>query len=460
MVPVHRAILISAHFLPSNLAGVQRVRLLASRLREFGWQAVVVTVDARHYEEANDETSFALLPPDLQMERVGAWRARICRPLGFGDVSLRGQWTMRRKVQELVARNKVDLIFATVLPGYTSLVGAWAKRKFRLPFVLDYQDPWVSDWGARHTRFSKAGIAHWLATKLEPRAVAAADALTAVSDRTLDTLRTRNLIKPGLPVETIPIGADVNDHAVAARVGRSHIEGRAGSPLPADGAHGVTRPTREFHLAYIGTIIEGMLPSVRTLFRATRALQDESPERRVQIHFIGTSAQPEGRDALGLERIASESGVGGIFHLEPRRIGYLDALRTMQDADVLLLLGSQDAHYTASKIFPCWLSGKPVLALFHAASTVNELARELGGVRAVTYNESVRAESKLKEVQAVLRDLLERGPTAVPPRNEPAFEPFSARGVARQYAALFDRVVERRNKRGAETLRPSADGFW
>lgn len=435
---MRRAILISAHFLPSNLAGVQRVRLLALRLREFGWQPVVVTVDARHYEEANDEASLALLPPALQVERVGAWTAQICRPLGFGDVSLRGQWAMRRKVQELVARNKVDLIFATVLPGYTSLVGAWAKRKFGLPFVLDYQDPWVSDWGARQARFSKAGLSHWLATKLEPRAVVAADALTAVSDKTLDTLRERNLIKPGLPVEIIPIGADVNDHAVAARLGRSRIQ-KSGVSGPSSVVGGQAQS--DLHLAYIGTIIEGMLSSVRTLFRAVRALRDEGPARRVQVHFIGTSAQPEGRDLLGLERLASELGVGDLFQLEPRRIGYLDALRTMQEADALLLLGSQDPHYTASKIFPCWLSGKPVLALFHKASTVNDLAHQFGGVRVVTYNESAGAELKLEGVKAVLRDLLECGSTAVPPRNEPAFEPFSARGVARQYAVLFDRVA-------------------
>ena len=140
-------------------------------------------------------------------------------PLGVGDVSLRGQWALRRKVGELVAPGGADLIFCTVLPGYTSLVGAWAKRKFGLPFVLDYQDPWVSDWGAAQPRLSKAGLAHWLATRLEPGAVACADALTAVSDDTLRTLRQRGLMRNGLPAETIPIGADASDHAAAAGTG-------------------------------------------------------------------------------------------------------------------------------------------------------------------------------------------------------------------------------------------------
>lgn len=406
---------------------MQRTRLLAGSLREFGWEPVVVTVDPAQFEEPCDNASLALLPPDLRIERVGALPASICRPLGFGDLSLRGQWTMRRRVAEIIRREKVNLIFATVLPGYTSLVGAWAKREFGLPFVLDYQDPWVSGWGARQPRFSKAGLAHWLATRLEPGAVACADALTAVSDDTLKSLRERGLIRNSLPTETIPIGADAGDHAAAARAGRSWIQ----------------RDDKEFVLAYTGTIVESMLPSVRALFRAVRSVLDANPAQRPRIHFIGTSAQPEGRDVHGLERIASEVGVAEVFQLEPRRIGYLDALRSMQDADVLLLLGSRDAHYTASKIFPYWLSGKPVFALFHMASTVNELASELGGVRVVTYDDRAGAEKKVGDVTSALREIMEHRPAALPPRKESAFAPYSARGVARAYADLFEWVCTR-----------------
>ncbi len=425
-----QAVLISPHFPPSNLAGTQRARLMTARLREFGWEPIVVAVNPRYYEEANDDAALALLPDHLRVERVGAWPAKICRHFGFGDVSLRAQWTLRRKVAELAQRGEADLIFATVLPGYTSLVGAWAKRKFGLPFVLDYQDPWVSDWSASQPRFSKAGMSHWLATKLEPRAVACADALTAVSDETLRTLRQRRLLRSGLPAEIIPIGADANDHAVAARTGRTWIQ----------------RTDGEFVVAYLGTITDRMLPSVRALFRAVCAMLSVNPAKKLRIHFIGTSAQPNGQDAHGLEQIAREYGVGVVFRLEPRRIGYLDALRTMADADLLLLLGSTDSHYTASKIFPCWLSGRPVLGLFHEASTVNQLARELGGVSLVTYGDADGPLSRVEEVTQALRSIVADASAAMPPRNEQAFEPYSARGIARAYAALFDRVMAGQNR--------------
>ena len=264
----------------------------------------MVSVDPKHYEEPNDDASLALFPEELRVERVAAIPARVCRPLGFGDISLRAQWTMRRKVQELASRGEANLIFVTVLPGYASLVGAWAKRKFGLPFVLDYQDPWVSNSGGQHPRFSKAGLAHWIATKLEPGVVSLADAFTAVSDETLASLRTRRLIAPGTPIEIIPIGADANDHEVAARVGKSRIEGRAGSPPSAHGAHGVPRPTGVVHLAYVGTLTERMLPALRALMLAVKALNSSGQENHgsrggshhqipIRVHLIGTSAQPD-----------------------------------------------------------------------------------------------------------------------------------------------------------------------
>jgi hypothetical protein len=401
---------------------------MSGALREFGWEPIIVTVDPAQYEEENDPASLALLPQHLRIERVCAISTKFCRPLGLGDIALRGQFALRRRVAKIIRREHVDLVFCTVLPGYTSLVGAWAKRKFGLPFVLDYQDPWASGSGGQLPSFSKAGLAHWIATKLEPGVVSLADALTAVSDETLDGLRKRGLICAGIPVEILPIGADKNDHSVASSKGRSWI---------------VKKP-ETFHLAYIGTLTERMLPALRALMLASQELTLTMPSATLRLHLIGTSAQPTGEDKIGIMQLAGETRVKELIELEPRRVPYLDALRTMQDADLLLLLGSTDSHYTASKLFPCWLAKRPILGVFHSASTVNELARELGGVDLVTYNDADGPETRVKEVASALQRIVAEGNAALPPRHESAFEPYSGRGIARTYAKLFDRVLAAR----------------
>lgn len=418
-----RCLIVSAHFTPSNLAGVMRARFLSTRLSETGWQPVVVTVAPEGYEEPNDDAARALLPDGLRVERVQAWPAEICRPLGFGDVSLRAQFALRRRVREIIRREKVDLIFCTVLPGYTSLVGAWAKRTFGIPFVLDYQDPWVTDAGAQQPRLTKAGLAHWLALQCEPRVLPQVDALTSVSDESLETLRHRRLIPPGTPIEIVPIGAEERDHAVAATAGRSAVQKEPGV---AD-------------LVYVGTLTERMLPALRTLLAAVKTLTDSG--RQLRVHLIGTSAQPQGTDSVRAGRIIRETGTEACVRLSPGRIPYLDALRTMQDADVLLLLGSTDSHYTASKIFPCWLAQKPILGVFHAGSTVTSLATQLGGVALVTYDQFNGPETCVAETALKIEQLFLARDGAMPPRQPAAFAPYSASGVAKTFAGLFDRVL-------------------
>jgi glycosyltransferase involved in cell wall biosynthesis len=422
--PFKRVVLVAPEFVPRNLAGVMRTRFLAAHLAAFGWTPTVLTLREECYEGTLDDRSRALLEPEVRVERVGAWPASWCRPFGMGDVSLRAQWSLRRRLAELIHAGEVDLVFVTMLPGYSCLVGAWAKRKFGVPLVLDYQDPWVTEWGARQPLYSKAGLAHRLATWLEPAAARAADAFTAVSSETLDTLRERGLMRPHTPVEILPIGADPADHAVAARFGRSQIQ----------------RSPDELVLAYLGTLTERMLPATEAVFRAAAQLQTRQPKRRVSLHFIGTSAQAAGRDVHGLVALARACGVGANFRLEPRRVDYLDALSSMQSADVLLLLGSTDSHYTASKIFPCWLSGRPVFGLFHEASTVTSLAHELGGVGLVTYRDGEDPRERVAAVATMLEGIGERGLGGLPTRQEGALEPYSARGLARRFAGLFDRV--------------------
>src|SRR5207247_103666 len=113
---------------------------------------------------------------------------------------------------------------------------------------------------------------------LEPRVLPHVNAVTAVSDETLTTLRERRLLRNGLPVETIPIGADAKDHRVAAHIGKAWLKKQPG----------------EFAFVYLGTITDRMLPVVRTLFVSLRQVTERRPEANVRLHLIGTSAQPDG----------------------------------------------------------------------------------------------------------------------------------------------------------------------
>jgi hypothetical protein len=236
-------------------------------------------------------------------------------------------------------------------------------------------------------------------------------------------LRKRRLLDPAIPVRIIPIGSDPADHEVAKRRGQSHIRKEQG----------------RLDIAYIGTIAEAMLPVLEALFRSVAQLKAIDPRLNFRLHLIGASPAPTGPDHLGILEMARELGIAELLHYHPQRIGYLDALRTMQEADLLLLVGSTDSHYTASKLFPYWLAERPIVGLFHAESSVNEMSRALGGIRLINYRTADEIRAIDAEVAAALREVIAQ-PEVLSPRNPAAFEPYSVRGIGAAFGQLFDEV--------------------
>jgi len=54
----------------------------------------------------------------------------------------------------------------------------------------------------------------------------------------------------------------------------------------------------------------------------------------------------------------------------PERIPYLQAMAVLRASDVVLVMGSWDHYYHASKLYPAIVSGKPILALCHRDTSI------------------------------------------------------------------------------------------
>src|SRR2546423_13390606 len=106
-----RALLISPYFIPCNLAGVHRARLLAKGLPEFGWEPTVLTVDPRYYGNLAEPGLTELIPQNLRIEYVDALAGGMLAVVGGGDFSLRGFLPIRGGVKEVVATKKNELGF-------------------------------------------------------------------------------------------------------------------------------------------------------------------------------------------------------------------------------------------------------------------------------------------------------------------------------------------------------------
>jgi glycosyltransferase involved in cell wall biosynthesis len=431
---MRRLLMISPHFPPDSSAGTHRVRLLAPHLAEYGWTPTVLTVAAQDYEGRVDPELAALVPGSLDVVRTRALPFRFTRRLGIGDLGLRALPGLRRAAWRLQRERPFDAVFITIYPTYPAVLGPMFKRRFGVPFVLDYQDPWVSAWGKEvgggdgGAVDAKSRSTRALAERLEPRVLRAADGVTAVSARTYEDAFERTGIAPR-EVAEIPIGWDPADVAALERRG-SHTR-----LIPDDG---------RVNICYTGTLLPLGVGTLRAVLAGARALIERDPQLadRVRFYFFGTSNQTAGGEPRVMPH-ARELGVEHLVHEHPARVDYLDALDVLRQAGAVLLLGSSERHYTPSKLFPALLANRPLLAVYRRESTAVDMlsaAAPPPAARVITFDDSRPVESVVGCVAEALRALIGTAGSGVR-INRAAMEPWSARILAGRLAALCDRIA-------------------
>lgn len=437
---MNRVLMVSPHFPPDSSAGSHRVRLLAPHLKEFGWVPTILTVDPRDYEGRLDPDLLAMVPSDLRVVRVRAWSPKWTRMFFFGDLGLRSLAGLWRACKNLHRDSSFDCVFVTIYPSYTALLGPLVKRRARIPFVLDYQDPWVGAWGlttgpgaaARpdlKSRFSRA-----LAQRLEPIAVHAADALTAVSAATFEDVRDRIPNARRIPCVEIPIGGEGSDFDFVASRPRTNALFDA-----SDG---------RLHVSYVGTLLPLGRETLRAFLRALALLKQREYRlySKLAIHFVGTSNQTIARSPGLVLPEAERIGVADAVWEVPSRVDYLDALGLLSSSAAILLVGSSERHYSPSKVYPALLAGRPLLALFHRESGVVAILRRAVGpdsLRLVTYDDARPVSTKVEEVYAGLRSLVKSVSTKAAEIDPSVLNEYSARSLAGRLSDLFTDVVSR-----------------
>jgi broad specificity phosphatase PhoE len=180
--------------------------------------------------------------------------------------------------------------------------------------------------------------------------------------------------------------------------------------------------------------------AVRAFFTALKRYADEHSNllERLHIHFIGTDYAPKDRARKTIEPLARECGVDNLVTEQTDRLPYFATLRCLSDADALFSPGSDDPGYTASKLYPYILAKKPLLAVFHQASSVVEVLRTTKAGRVVTFGNG----RDLTEVaNEIYKQWFACWPLPAPATDWNAFAPYTAREMTRRLCEAFDRAA-------------------
>lgn len=383
-----RLLWLAYFFPPLGGGGCQRTLKLVRYLEPLGWSSTVVTVRDPDYWIL-DPTLAGEIPPGAEVIRVRALTAQrllaLTRSVGKGgglveepQGARRGgvfralrraqAWVMipdgyigwaraaGRAAARRIAAGGIDALWTTSSPESAHVAGLSLKRRFGLPWIADFRDPWVgrvtyappSRWHDRRHRALEAAVAR------------AADRITVVSEAMASLYRERYPDVPAERIVVLPNGVDPDDWRRADQARFESV------------ARDAARDEGRFVLLHAGQLAHR--PTARTLLEAARRVLADEPAlaRTLRIRFLGGNEEIAAGDPL-------LRALGDVVALDSSR-PHLEALAAMRRADALALLGhggSADAFLYTGKIYEYLTSGRPILAVLDPGPAA-ALLRESG----------------------------------------------------------------------------------
>jgi hypothetical protein len=422
-----RVLIISPYFPPVNTADMQRVRMSLPYFEENGLQAEVIAVDPKYTDLPQDKLLSESIPADIKIHLVKALPKGWTSKIGFGSIAYRCRWYIRKKVNELLRKEKYDLIYFSTTQFQVCTLGAYWKKRFKIPYVIDMQDPWHSEYyrdKPKEQQPPKYWLSYRLNKYLEPIAMRHVDGLISVSENYIETLKNRYPQIKDIPSATITFGAFEPDVKIATK--HQHDFEQLLDPAFKN-------------IVYIGRGGMDMYNSIKPVFEALNEGLVNNPDLfgKIKLYFIGTSYAPAGQGASTILPLAKQLGLEAQVLEITARIGYYHTLTTLQQADALFIPGSDDPQYTASKIYPYLLTHKPLLAIFNSQSSAIDILGEFGAKDVYSYDKTGDLHSK---ITCFFKQVI-NGDEKTSVYEPAAIKKYSAQMMAKQQCELFNKVI-------------------
>jgi hypothetical protein len=372
-------LIIYPHWPPSNLAGVHRARLISNFLPDFGWHPIVLTVHEDFYEEKPDYVFLKTVRSTTEVIKVEAKPVKSSNRF-IGDITLRAFAQLKAKALEIIQERKIDFIWVPIPSFYSALLARKIYNESKVPYGIDYIDPWVNSFVGQEKLFSKAWLSNQIAKWMEPYAVKKAALISGVDEAYYKPVLARNFKRKKVVHIGMPYGFDPRDHQIQLDDVKL--------PWAAD----------EEAYVYAGAFLPKSHFFLKSLFACIADWKEKGdwPSKK-KLYFLGTGNYPGKK----ISDYAKEYEIENIVKEQNDRFPFLHILYFLNQAKGVMVLGSTEQHYTASKIFQSLLSKRPVFAVFHhLSSAVHILNESQASQYLCLYDEKVEKESFVQEVKS------------------------------------------------------------
>ena len=373
----NNVLMVAYYFPPLSGSGVFRSLKFAKYLPEMGWKTSVISAtEPPRGWNFRDDSMVQEIPKEVEVVRIAdeigtkqsieltteqlapmlnllknaletdkdamnifssmlATKQGILHMATFPCASLGWAMEVVKHIEDNVDLSKLDVIYTTSGPLSSHLIGCYIKKKYGIPWVADYRDPWTDN---AYGEFDFRNPMHKLLFLLERNLMRLADKNIILGEGFFDQYVNRFNIKLS-QLACITNGYDEEDF-----INLKYSK----------------RKTNKFTINYSGLIYTRQ-QSVFPVFVALRELCDEGKVdiSKIKFRIVGEGKEEENRTIArkyGLENVLEQTGY----------VSHHEALQANVDADVLLLLIGDEERFKwvyTGKVFEYLRSGKEILAL-------------------------------------------------------------------------------------------------
>ncbi len=452
-------LIVAYYFPPIAASGSMRALGFCRYLDRYGWQARVLTTEPKSvYPPIGvDESLCRQLPNTVQIDRVphknpepALLLARdklwdfLCKSVLFGNRRLRvgsrqntseepggirkqyrkamTEWLfsfpdpqcfwLRPAVQRLAqipSKDYPDVVLATGGPWTSLLIGQTLAKKFGVPFVADFRDPWTNN----PNRRPHSDLLFRKHKELEKSVCAAAAKVIANTEKLQAQFRHDNpaaeekfiTITNGFDDERWGSGSDLTNS-------EHHSSGAGCKPI--------------VELCHFGSVYGNRNPvplllAVESLLRENRITKGQ-----LRVRFVGDWEQVND----GRESLAKELEQTGFLKRNPS-VSHDECLKQMTQAKILLILQPAYPLQVPAKIYEYIATGRPILVIGGEGATAALVERHQLGLC---------CPNDVSAIKQILVLLIE-GKLQIPLPSQEQSEKFHYRNLTQKLSQILDAVV-------------------
>jgi len=419
-----RILIISPHFPPNNTPDMHRIRAMLPYFQEKDIEVCVLAINPEYTEAPIDKYILKSIPENIKIYKSKALKQKVTRKLGLGNLGIRAFFYMKGLGNRIIKEFKPDVIFfSTTVFALLPLGRIW-RNKFKIPYIIDMQDPWRNDYYLtipKSERPPKFWFAHRLNSILERYTMPHVSGIVSVNSKYIEMLINRYPKLEKVNSLVLPLGATKKDFYLVNKL-------NVFCPIKFDNSY--------VNAVYTGVVPDNMKFSVEAIIIAVKKY-NETAQKKIRLYFIGTNYAPKGKQKFQIKNIAEKYKFSDFVFEFMDRIPYFEAIKTMQIADLLLLPGTLDDNYTASKLYPYILTKNKVLAVFNEKSELKNIINKISNIPFIPFNKETNTDNLSKLIYNKLNIILNDFKIDI---NDKLFEKYTAKAMTKTFVDFLSEI--------------------